>query len=94
MVKVENMIDLRVKCLEFAFKFKEEYEKEYSLHGIMDCAKSFEDYILKDSKLPDVPFNFDKEMCEHLVNLSLANNQSDKVMNDLHERFRNLEKKQ
>jgi len=90
--KVENMIDLRIKCLELALKYNEMNSGQCSLHCIQDMALSFERYILEDSKLPETPFNMDKMLYETMLKIYVENDKSEEIYENFDERLRELAK--
>ena len=92
MVKVENMIDLRIKCLELALKYNETNSGQCSLHCIQDVASSFEKYILEDSKLPETPFNMDKMLYETMLKIYVGNDKSEEIYEKFDERLQELAK--
>ena len=60
MGKIENMIDLRLKCVAFALEFYKNNER-IGTDDIKDCANIFASFILGDSNLPKSPINMNKD---------------------------------
>lgn len=90
--KVENMIDLRIKCLELALKYSETISDKCSFHCIQDVASSFEKYILEASKLPETPFNMDKMLYETMLKMYVGNDKSEEIHEKFDERLQELAK--
>lgn len=70
-IKIDNMVDLRAFCLKQAVKLKCEYIKGDKLTSgtTFELARSFEAYILGDTKLPDQPFISDKLLYDTMTNM-------------------------
>ncbi len=81
MTKIENMIDLRLRCLELALDFYED-GRNYSTKDIKDCAENFASFILGDSELPKSPISLN----------DIINNYALKMVNDSEKQKVELEK--
>lgn len=90
--KVENMVDLRIKCLELALKYNEMNNGQCPFHCVQDMALSFEKYILEDSKLPETPFNMDKILYETMLKIYVGNDKSEEIHEKFDERLQELAK--
>lgn len=88
MVKIENMIDLRLQCLELALDY---YKNNTSCDtgDIKRCAAIFESYILGDSELPKSPMNMDRVIYETMLKIIDNNKETNAAIEKLKETLAN-----
>lgn len=78
MTKIENMIDLRLRCVELALEFYKD-SKNCDTGHLKHCAKNFESYILGDSELPKVPIDTNKLLLDFI---SKNNNEKEQAFEE------------
>lgn len=88
MTKIENMIDLRLRCVELALEFYKD-NKSCDTGHIRYCAKNFESYILGDSELPKSPMNMDRVLYETMLKIMENNDYNGKELEKLKETLAN-----
>ena len=73
-MKIDNMVDLRAFCVEQAVKTKISlWENGIIADDVINIARSYEKYIVGNSKLPNQPFDTDNLLRETLEYLKSDN---------------------
>lgn len=85
-IKIENMIDLRLRCVELALEFYKD-NKSCDTGQIRHCAKNFESFILGDSELPNSPMNMDRVFYETILEMVEKNKENDEIIEKLKEKL-------
>lgn len=88
MKKIENMIDLRLRCVELAFEWYKDI-KGCSIGQIKNCAKSLESFILGDSELPKSPMNMDRVIYETMLKMINDNKETNDAIEKIKETLAN-----
>lgn len=86
MTKIENMIDLRLRCVELALEFYKD-NKSCDTGNIKHCAKNFESFILGDSELPKSPMNMDRVFYETMLEMVEKNKANDEIIEKFKEKL-------
>ena len=88
MEKIENMIDLRLRCVELALEFYKD-NKSCDTGQIKKCAKNFESFILGDSELPKSPMSMDRVIYETMVKMINDNKETNDAIEKIKETLAN-----
>ena len=88
MEKIENMIDLRLRCVELALEFYKD-NKDCDTGQIKHCAQNFESFILGDSELPKSPISMDRVIYETMVKLINDNKETNDAIEKIKETLAN-----
>ena len=88
MTKIENMIDLRLRCVELALEFYKD-NNGIDIEQIKHCAKFFESLILGDSELPKSPMSMDRVIYETMVKMINDNKETNDAIEKLKETLAN-----
>lgn len=86
MTRIENMIDLRLRCVELALEFYKD-NKSCDTGQIRHCAKNFESFILGDSELPKSPMNMDRVFYETMLKMVEKNKSNDEIIEKFKEKL-------
>lgn len=87
-IKIENMIDLRLRCVELAFEFYKE-NNCVGTKEIKQCADILSSFILGDSELPKSPMNMDRVIYETMVKMINDNKETNDAIEKLKETLAN-----
>ena len=87
-IKIENMIDLRLRCVELALEFYKD-NKSCDTGNIKHCAKFFESYILCDSELPKSPMSMDRVIYETMLKMINDNKETNDAIEKIKETLAN-----
>lgn len=86
MTKIENMIDLRLRCVELALEFYKD-NKGCDTGHIKRCAQNFESFILGDSELPKSPISMDRVFYETMLEMVEKNKANDEIIEKFKEKL-------
>lgn len=85
-MKIDNMIDLRLRCVELALEFYKD-NKGCDTGQIKHCANFFESFILGDSELPKSPMNMDRVFYETMLDMVEKNKANDEIIEKFKEKL-------
>lgn len=88
MTKIENMIDLRLRCVELALEFYKD-NKSCDTKQVKSCAQNFASFILGDSELPKSPMSMDRVIYETMVKLINDNKETNDAIEKIKETLAN-----
>lgn len=88
MGKIENMIDLRFRCVELALEFYKD-NQSCDTGQIKSCAQKFESFILGDSELPKSPISMDRVIYETMLKLINDNKETNDAIEKIKETLAN-----
>lgn len=88
MEKIENMIDLRLRCVELALEFYKD-NQGFDTGQIKHCAQFFESFILGDSELPKSPMSMDRVIYETMVKMINDNKETNDAIEKIKETLAN-----